>query len=326
MQLSNGNQFRTHCCVRLYTRNSSSKNRKFAEVVTSSCYSRPGRVDSRDCKRRPDLHCPSIYSAVSCEEFRSHILPDGTFNKHGRPRLDPACNHSGAPVVAEVDPNPAASPASGGRGRGRGEGRGHGRGSGRVQVAAADCVGSDDGSSPAAAQVAPAAGAARPDAGGNAPAAAQLASGAEIAVSGGCESGNSSGDDWDLCLQNRPWPRPWWPRQRPQPTCSCSRRRWIAAVAARSGGSPTASAGSTSGGGASIQLGGGALVESGDSSGDDLGPMPGRTDRGRGRGDRGSGRSPRVPAPDTAAPAAVAARSGGSLTASAGSAPAAAAV
>ena len=33
-------------------------------MVTSSCYSRTGRVDSDscDCKRRPGLHCTSIYS------------------------------------------------------------------------------------------------------------------------------------------------------------------------------------------------------------------------------------------------------------------------
>ena len=39
---------------------------------------RTGRVNSCDCKRRPNLYCPSIYSAVLCEELRSHILSQAT--------------------------------------------------------------------------------------------------------------------------------------------------------------------------------------------------------------------------------------------------------
>ena len=182
MLLSNGNRFRTRCCGRICTRNRSSKNWNFAEVVTSSNYSRTGRVDSRDCKRRRDLHLahPSIqlqfqqFLAKNSDPIYYFKPPDGTFNKCGRPRLDPARDHGGAPIGAEVDPHPAASPASGGRSRCSGEGRGRSSGSGRVQVAvAAAGAGSDDGSSPAAAQAAPAAEAARLDGGGNAPAAAQ---------------------------------------------------------------------------------------------------------------------------------------------------------
>ena len=97
---------------------------------------------------------PSIlqFSAKHSDPIYNVKPPNGTFNKRCRQRLDAARDHVGA-----GNPHPAARPASGGRGSGRGRGR--------VAAAATD-AGLDNGGSPAAAQSAPAAKAARQDDGG----------------------------------------------------------------------------------------------------------------------------------------------------------------
>ena len=97
---------------------------------------------------------PSIlqFSAKHSDPIYNLKPPNGTFNKRCRQRLDAARDHVGA-----GNPHPAARPASGGRGSGRGRGR--------VAAAATD-AGLDNGGSPAAAQSAPAAKAARQDDGG----------------------------------------------------------------------------------------------------------------------------------------------------------------